>query len=75
MKTRLLNEFRRHVFGKSLDILRAEQRIDVLGVRCVLQAADRVNRAEAVRAKPVLESLSHGRDVLRTISAAAPKPS
>jgi hypothetical protein len=66
MNTRLLNEFRRQVFGKGVDILRTEQRIDVLGASRP-QPPDRVNRGEAVRAKPVLESLPRGRDVLGTI--------
>jgi len=43
LKVELLDEFPWQVFGKRLDILRAEKRVDVLNVRCVLQAADRVD--------------------------------
>ena len=43
LKVELLDEFPWQVFRKRLDILRAEKRVDVLNVRCVLQAADRVD--------------------------------
>ena len=39
----LPDEFPRQVFGEGRNILRAQQRINVLDVRPILQAADRVH--------------------------------
>src|SRR6476620_9112163 len=60
-----LDELSGQVFGEACDVLRAEERVDVLDVRRVLQAADRIDRVEAVRAEPAFEPLAHGRHVPR----------
>ena len=71
----LLNELAGQILGEAGDVLRAEKCIDVLDMRRVFQAADRVDRVEPVGAQPAFKSGTQSWRCVAAHAATGPTPS